>query len=170
MPQWRDFSGTVLLIPRGPGLRVGHVGQLRGLCLVWGRRRDTGFSRDVLFIRVWTFWSPCGRRDEVVGGSRRLLVISRTSSWVVPPPKVVFYKEAPGVKRSERLYCSSAERAVGTSQRRVVDRVRRRIRRDRLLWSLMGAWTSRSSRSTTLPQVGRIVGGSRKAPSVSTWP
>ena len=25
-----------------------------------------------------------------------MLVTSRTSSWVVPPPKVVFYKEAPG--------------------------------------------------------------------------
>ena len=30
------------------------------------------------------------------GGARRLLVTSRTSAWVVPPPKVVFYKEAPG--------------------------------------------------------------------------
>ena len=40
-----------------------------------------------------TFWSPCGRRDEVVGGPRRLLVTSRTSSWVVPPPKVVFYRD-----------------------------------------------------------------------------
>ena len=39
-----------------------------------------------------TFWSPCGRRNEVVGGPRRLLVTSRTSSWVVPPPKVVFYR------------------------------------------------------------------------------
>ena len=25
-----------------------------------------------------------------------MLVTSRTSSWVVPPPKVVFYKEDPG--------------------------------------------------------------------------
>ena len=41
-----------------------------------------------------TFWSPCGRRNEVVGGLRRLLVTSRTSSWVVPPPKVVFYRDA----------------------------------------------------------------------------
>ena len=104
------------------------------------------------------------------GGARRLLVTSRTSPWAVPPPKVVFCKDAPGDTRSERLYCSSAERAVGTSQRRVFDRVRRRIRRDRLLRSLMGAWTSRSSRSTTPSQVGRNVGGSRKAPSVSTWP
>ena len=40
-----------------------------------------------------TFWSPCGRRNEVVGGLRRLLVTSRTSSWVVPPPKVVFYRD-----------------------------------------------------------------------------
>ena len=48
------------------------------------------------------FWSPCGRRDEVVGRLRRLLATSRTSSWVVPPPKVVFYRPrgAPEAERS----------------------------------------------------------------------
>ena len=106
----------------------------------------------------------------MVGGLRRLLVTSRTSSWVVPPPKAVFFRGAPGVKRSGRLHCSSAERAVGTSQRKVsnVNRVRRRIRRDRLLRSRVGAWQSRSLRSTTPPQDGRKVGGVPKALSVST--
>ena len=49
---------------------------------------------DVLKLGLRTFWSPCGRRNEVVGGLRGLLVTSRTSSWVVPPPKVVFYTDA----------------------------------------------------------------------------
>ena len=87
---------------------------------------------------------------------------------------MVFYKEALGDTRSERLYCSSAEQAVVTSHRRVFNRVRRRIRRGRLLRLRisMGVWTSRSSRSTTLLQEGRNVGArsSQKAPSVSTWP
>ena len=123
----------------------------------WRSSSGPGAGAPLLHARA--LWSPCGRRDEVVGGVRRLLVTSRTSSWVVPPPKVIFYKEAPGVNRPERLYCSSTERAVGTSQRRVFDRVGRRIRRDRLLWSRMGAWQSRSSRSTTPSQDGRKVGG-----------
>ena len=68
-----------------------------------------------------TSWSPCGRRNEVVRGLRRLLVTSRTSSWVVPPPKVVFYKDAPECLRSERLYCSSARaRGTGAGRRRNV--------------------------------------------------
>ena len=64
-----------------------------------------------------TFWSPCGRRDEVAGRPRRLLVTSRTSAWVVPPPKVVFYREAPEAERSKKLQCACAEWAAGTSQR-----------------------------------------------------
>ena len=43
-----------------------------------------------------------------------------------------------------------------------------RVQRGRPLRSRMGAWKSRSSRSTTPPWQGRNVGGSRKAPSVST--
>ena len=101
-----------------------------------------------------------------------MLVTSRTSSWVVPPPKVVFYKDAPECLRSERLYCSSTEGSLGTSQRGVVNRVRRGIPRDRLrmLRSRSGAWKSRSSRSTTRTpsQDGRKVGGGPKALSVST--
>ena len=109
----------------------------------------TEASEIPFFELLGTFWSPCGRRNEVVGGLRRLLVTSRTSSWVVPPPKVVFYKDAPECLRSERLYCSSAEGSLGTSQRGVFDRVRRRIPRDRLLRSRSGASQSGSSRSTT---------------------
>ena len=58
-------------------------------------------------------------RDEVVGRPRRLLVTSRTWSWVGPPPKVAmaFYREAPEDERAERLYCSSAAWADGTFQR-----------------------------------------------------
>ena len=97
-----------------------------------------------------------------------MLVTSRTSSWVVPPPKVVFYKDAPECLRSERLYFSSAEGSLGTSQRGVIDRVRRRIPRDRLLRSRLGASQSRSSRSTTPSQEERNVAGGPKAPSVST--
>ena len=47
-----------------------------------------------------------------------MLATSRTSSWVVPPPKVAFYREAPEAERSERLQCASAEWAVGTSTSR----------------------------------------------------
>ena len=117
-----------------------------------------------------TFWSSCGRHNAVVGGLRRLLVTSMTSSWVVPPPKVVFFRDAPGAEHPERLYFSSAEWEIGSSQRGVFNRVWRRIRRDRLLRSRLGAWRKRSSWSTTPSQEGRNVGGSRKAPSVSTWP
>ena len=103
----------------------------------------------------------------------RLLVTSRTPSWVVPPANVVFFRDAPGAERSERLYCSSAAWAIGTSQRgvfnRVRRRIRRRIRRDRLrmLRSRLGAWRSRSSRPTTPPQEERNVGGGPNAPGVS---
>ena len=34
-----------------------------------------------------TFWSACGRRDEVVGGPRRWQAASGTSSWMAPPLK-----------------------------------------------------------------------------------
>ena len=51
----------------------------------------------------------------------------------------------------------------------VFNRVRRKTPRGRLLRSRLGAWRSRSSRSTTPPQGAHKVGGSRKAPSVSTW-
>jgi hypothetical protein len=65
------------------------------------KRQDTEWGREVVYLlrlhpvgvaegpmtRARTFWSPCGRCNEVVGGLRRLLVTSRTSSWVVPPPK-----------------------------------------------------------------------------------
>ena len=71
---------------------------------------------------------------------------------------------------SPRLYCSSAERAVGTSQRRVFNRVRRRTRRDGLLWSRLGACRSRSSRSTTPSQEERKVGGGPKASISSSLP
>ena len=36
---------------------------------------------------------------------------------MVPPPKEVFYREAPEAERSETLQCASAEWDVGTSQR-----------------------------------------------------
>ena len=37
----------------------------------------------------------------MAGGLRRLLATSRTSPWVVPPPKVVFYRGAPGASAAE---------------------------------------------------------------------
>ena len=117
--------------------------------------RDNSASR--------TFGSPCGRRNEVVEGLRRLLITSRASSWVVPPPKVVFFRDAPGAEHPERLYCSSAGWAIGSSQRGVFNRVRRRIRRDRLLRLRLGAWRTRSSRSTTPSQEGGQCGNSESA-------
>ena len=139
--------------------------QPSGLWQVTSARRE--IQPTCALILKETFWSPCGRRNEVAGGLWRLLVTSRTSSWVVPPLKVVFFRDAPGAKLSERLYCSSADWVIGTSQRGVFSWVRRRIRRDRLLRSRLGVWRSRSSRPTTPSQEERNVGPGPNAPSVS---
>ena len=104
---------------------------------------------------------------QVVRGLRGLLVTSRTLSWMVPYPEVVFYKEGSG-ERSACCTWRARKWDVGSSPCGVFNRVRRRIRHGRLLRSRMGAWISRGSRPTTPPQDGCNVGGSRKAPGVST--
>ena len=101
--------------PNAPG-RCPNAPQLAH-AKVGGMRRLTTTERESALIKE-TCWSPCGRRDGVVGRPQWLLVTSRTSSWVLPPPKVVFFREAPEAERAERLYCSSTAWADGTSQRR----------------------------------------------------
>ena len=78
-----------------------------------------------------------------VAGHLQDIVLGGTTS------ESVLLQGRSGCLRSERLYCLSAEGSLGTSQRGVFNRVRRRIPRDRLLHLRPGACQSGSLRSTT---------------------
>ena len=111
-----------------------------------------------------TFWSPCSRRDEVVGELRRLLVTSRTSSWVVPPPKVVFYKEAQGAYAVKG--CIARARSV-LSERPSESSFPEDTARQAASFAIWRVAIGELAVDHTVAD-GRNVGGSRKAPSVST--
>ena len=113
-----------------------------------------------------TLWSPCGRHNEVVGGLRRLLVTSRTSSWVVPPPKVVFFSDAPGADAPNgciaRARSGHSERPSEPSFPEDLARQAASFAFGRMEIGGLAVYHAAAD--------GRKAGGSRKAPSVSTWP
>ena len=102
----------------------------------------------------------------MVGGLRRLLVTSRTSSWVVPPPKVVFYKEAPGAYAAKG--CIARARSV-LPERPSETSFPEDVARQAASFAIWRVAIGELAVDHAVAD-GRKVGGSRKAPSVSTWP
>ena len=111
-----------------------------------------GASTLVVYVLYRAFWSPCGRRDEVLGRPRALLVTSGISPWVVPPPKS-------GLLQGCTAPCmhSGAEWAIGTSRCWAPSRVRG-IRRGRPVCSRGWARGNQGAR-----------GGNQGAHAVAGW-